>query len=82
LVAPAYVETPLDVGQAPPEVSPAVPVGPSAGATGAPATADAESDFAALMAELDKISGEFRKKSPKDGITGQGAESPKEGDKS
>jgi hypothetical protein len=81
-VAPTHVETAKDVGQGPPEVIPAV-TGGAAAATAAPATTGAESDFAALMAELDKISDEvFRKKPPKEGTNDQGAESAKEGNKS
>ena len=60
--APAYLETPEDVGQAPPTV--AVP----RGAAAAPAAAEeAEPDIDSLMAELDKISGEILKRAPKKG---------------
>jgi hypothetical protein len=80
-VAPAYVETPKDVGQAPPEVLPMSAAG-AAAATTAPAASGAESDFAALMAELDKISGEVQKKPTKTGTSDPDVESAKEGGKS
>lgn len=61
----AYTETPEDVGAA----MPAVGVG---GAVGAGA-AGGEPDIDALMAELDKISGEILKKPPKSGTGGSSA---------
>jgi hypothetical protein len=63
--AAAYVETPEDVGAAMPSVA-----GVAGGAAGAGAAAGApeeEPDIDALMAELDKISGEILKKPPKTG---------------
>ena len=66
--APAYLETPEDVGQAPPTVTAGKVAG--AGATGAAAGAaaeEAEPDIDSLMAELDKISGEILKRAPKKG---------------
>jgi hypothetical protein len=62
--APAYLETPEDVGHAPP----AVPVSKAAaGAAGGAAAGEAEPDIDSLMAELDKISGEILKRAPKKG---------------
>ncbi len=54
-----YIETPEDVGAAMPAMA-------GAGA-GAAAGAEGEPDIDALMAELDKISGEILKKPPKGG---------------
>lgn len=56
----SYVETPDDVGVAPPTLTP----GPAAAAATAPA-AEGEPDIDSLMAELDKISGEILKRTPK-----------------
>ncbi|MFZ0946402.1 MAG: hypothetical protein WAN54_21105, partial [Syntrophobacteraceae bacterium] len=78
---PAYIETPKDVGLAPPVIAAAVSGGEAAAAT-APVTTDAESDMAALMAELDKIGSEVVKKSPKTGTSGPEGESVKEEGKS
>ena len=66
---PAYLETPEDVGQAPPPVPPRPVVGAgAAGAAAAGAAAEeAEPDIDSLMAELDKISGEILKRAPKKG---------------
>jgi hypothetical protein len=73
--APAYLETPADVGRSLPSVPTGAPataaVGGAAGAAGAGAGAAAgegEPDIDSLMAELDKISGEIlkRPKSPPD----------------
>jgi hypothetical protein len=62
----AYVETPEDVASPPPAMSvPAAAVGAGAG-TGA-AAAESEPDIDSLMAELDKISGEILKRTPKKG---------------
>jgi hypothetical protein len=66
---PPYVETPEDVGHAPPVVSPPAAAG-AAAAVAAPAAA--EPDIDSLMAELDKISGEILKKPPKKGAGSQG----------
>jgi hypothetical protein len=64
--APAYLETPEDVGVAPPPV----PVSKAAAAAGAGgAAAEAEPDIDSLMAELDKISGEILKRTPKKGTS-------------
>jgi hypothetical protein len=59
----AYVETPEDVGTPPP------PLGtpPAAAGAGAAASAESEPDIDSLMAELDKISGEILKRTPKKG---------------
>jgi len=62
---PPYIETPEDVGRAPPTVTPQVP--PAAPAAGAAAGAESGSDIDSLMAELDKISTEILKKAPKKG---------------
>lgn len=65
--APAYLETPEDVGHAPPVV-PTTKVGEAAvpaAAGAAPAAGEAEPDIDSLMAELDKISGEILKRAPK-----------------
>jgi len=67
--APPYLETPEDVGHAPPTVAPAVtPVAPAAGAGEG---AESGSDIDSLMAELDKISTEILKKAPKKGADGK-----------
>jgi hypothetical protein len=79
---PVYLEAAKDVGQAPLDVIPSATVGARAATLEAPVGAGAESDFAELLAELDKLSGEVRKKSPKETTNDeQGAESAKEGDK-
>lgn len=77
--APAYLETPEDVGHAPPSVSPSDVAGVGAagiaGAAGGAAAAagaageSAEPDIDSLMAELDRISGEILKRAPKKGTT-------------
>lgn len=67
---PSYLETPEDVGHAPPpvEAPAAPPAAPAAGAAaGGAAGAEGTSDIDSLMAELDRISGEILKKSPKKG---------------
>ncbi len=65
--APAYLETPEDVGHAPPAV-PVTKGGAAAAGAGAGAAAgEAEPDIDSLMAELDKISGEILKRAPKKG---------------
>jgi len=74
-IAPAaaapYLEGPEDVGHAPPSLpaTPATGAGPAAAAAPPAAAAGAEggSDIDSLMAELDRISGEILKKSPKKG---------------
>jgi hypothetical protein len=58
--AATYVETPEDVGSAPPTLG--TPPGAPAAAG---AKAEAEPDIDSLMAELDKISGEILKRTPK-----------------
>lgn len=76
-----YIETPEDVGHAPPSVStpPRAAGAAAAGAGVAAGTAGAEGepDIDSLMAELDKISGEILKKAPAKkgggGQDGQGA---------
>jgi len=82
---PPYIETPEDVGHAPP----VVPSGRAAGtgaAVAAPAAAatagEAEPDIDSLMAELDKISGEILKKPPKKGTGGQSSDAAGDEDKS
>jgi len=66
-----YIETPEDIGHAPPPVAP-----PSAGGAAPPAGAaggaEPSSDIDSLMAELDKISTEILKKEPKKGTGGTG----------
>jgi len=62
---PSYLETPEDVGHAPPpvETPAAPPAAPAAGAAaGGAAGAEGTSDIDSLMAELDKISTEILKK--------------------
>jgi hypothetical protein len=64
--AAAYVETADDVGTAPPSIAaPAAAAGAGAGAA-----AESEPDIDSLMAELDKISGEILKRTPKKGTPG------------
>jgi len=64
--SPAYLETPEDVGHAPPEGATAGAAAAGAGAAGAAgAAAEGEPDIDSLMAELDKISGEILKRAPK-----------------
>ena len=62
----AYIETPEDVGHAPPDAT-TVAAGAAGAAAAAPAAAAAEGepDIDSLMAELDKISGEILKRAPK-----------------
>ena len=77
--APAYIETPEDVGHAPPSVGAppppaAAPPAGAAGAAGAAGGAEAGSDIDSLMAELDKISTEILKKAPKKGGDGKDAD--------
>jgi hypothetical protein len=79
--APAYLETPKDVGRAPPVIAPVVAGETAAAGTGS-AMSDTESDIAALMAELDKIGSEVVKKPPKTGTTGPDEEQAKEESKS
>ena len=66
---PPYIETPEDVGHAPPSVPPSG--APAGAAAGAAAGAESESDIDSLMAELDKISTEILKKAPKKGADGK-----------
>lgn len=72
---PPYVETPEDVGHAPPAVAPAAAVAAPPAAAGE-AAPQAGSDIDSLMAELDKISTEILKKAPKKGAGGKDAEEP------
>jgi hypothetical protein len=58
--SPSYVETPEDIGTPPPTLG-----GPAAGGAAAAGKAEAEPDIDSLMAELDKISGEILKRTPK-----------------
>ncbi|HTS33257.1 MAG TPA: hypothetical protein VMI55_04885 [Thermoplasmata archaeon] len=63
-----YIESPEDVGAAMPAVGMGAAAGAGAGAGAAAAGgAEEEPDIDALMAELDKISGEILKKPPKGG---------------
>jgi len=64
----SYLETPEDVAAPPPTLAPppAAVGGAAAAGTGA-AAAEAEPDIDSLMAELDKISGEILKRTPKKG---------------
>jgi len=72
--APAYLETPDDIGRTLPNVPTSPPAkagaaaGGAAGAGAAGTAAEGEPDIDSLMAELDKISGEIlkRPKSPTD----------------
>jgi hypothetical protein len=64
--ASAYVETPEDVASPPPDLAAPV-VGATGAAAGAGAAAESEPDIDSLMAELDKISGEILKRTPKKG---------------
>ena len=68
---PPYVETPEDVGHAPPSAG-------AAGAAAPPAWAEPGTDIDSLMAELDRISSDILKKAPKKGATAKGAEKPEE----
>jgi hypothetical protein len=64
--APAYLETPEDIGHAPPPGPAAKAAEVAAPAAAAPAAAgEAEPDIDSLMAELDNISGEILKRAPK-----------------
>jgi len=65
----AYMETPEDVGHAPPSIPPQAPP-PAAPPAGAAGGAEPASDIDSLMAELDKISTEILKKEPKKGSGG------------
>jgi hypothetical protein len=67
--APAYLETPEDVGQASPGG-----IHGAATPTPAPAAAGAEPDIDVLMAELDRISVDILKNPPKKGAKGKGEE--------
>jgi len=67
---PPYLETPEDIGTAPPSIGPRMPEG-AAGAAGAAAGAESGSDIDSLMAELDKISSDILKRSPKKGANGK-----------
>jgi hypothetical protein len=68
---PPYIETPEDVGHAPPAVPPMKPAAAAGAAAAAPAAAEGEPDIDSLMAELDKISGEILRKAPKKGAGGK-----------
>jgi len=80
--SPAYIETPEDVGHAPPSVStpPAAPAAPAAAA--AAAGAESGSDIDSLMAELDKISTEILKKAPAKGAGAKAADDAEDAGKS
>ena len=60
--AASYVEMPDDVGSPPPALG-----APPASAAAAAPPSEAEPDIDSLMAELDKISGEILKRTPKKG---------------
>jgi len=73
--AAPYLETPEDVGHAPPDVAAVGAAGAAgAGAGAAAAGAEGEPDIDSLMAELDKISGEILKRPPKKGADEENAE--------
>jgi len=61
---PPYLETPEDVGHPPPSVAPPAGAG-AAGAAAAPPGVEEGADIDALMAELDKISADIIKRSPR-----------------
>jgi hypothetical protein len=61
--SPAYLETPEDVGMTPPVVAGAAAGG--AAVAGAAAGAQSPEDIDSLMAELDRISNEILKRTPK-----------------
>jgi hypothetical protein len=73
-----YIETPEDVGHAPPSVAP--PAAAAAPPAGAVAGAEGGSDIDSLMAELDKISTEILKKAPQKGAGAKGGEEEAEGE--
>jgi hypothetical protein len=75
----AYLETPEDIGQVSREGIPAG-VGGAAAAVNVPAAGSAEPDIDALMAELDRISGEILKNPSKKGAKGKGGEPTGEDD--
>jgi len=83
--APAYLESPEDIGHTPPSVAPGtMAVGGAAvggAAVGGAAAAGAEPDIDSLMAELDKISGEILKKPSKKGKGGPEGDLPEEEEK-
>jgi len=72
-IAPAYLETPAEIGQGLPPA--AGTMGAAAGAGAVAATAEGEPDIDTLMADLDKISSEVLKRSTaKKGPSGTGTE--------
>jgi len=78
----SYIETPEDVGHAPPSVAPAAAPAAAAPAAGAAAGAgESGSDIDSLMAELDKNSTEILKKAPKKGADGKDADETDDTDK-
>jgi len=80
--APPYIETPEDVGHAPPTVTPPSTPPAAAPAAGAAAGgAEPASDIDSLMAELDKISTEILKKAPKKGASEKDVEDVDNADK-
>jgi hypothetical protein len=80
MAAPAYLETPKDVGQALPVTTPAMASG-AAAATTAPSAATSGPGIDDLMAELDQIGGEVQKRPPKAGTSDMGGKSAQEDDK-
>jgi hypothetical protein len=63
---PAYLETPEDVGMTPPVVAGAAAAGAVGAVASAPAAgAQSPEDIDSLMAELDRISNEILKRTPK-----------------
>ncbi len=80
--AAPYIETPEDVGHAPPAVGGPTAAAAAPAAAGAGAGAEAGSDIDSLMAELDKISTEILKKAPKKGADSKDAEGAEDTDQS
>jgi hypothetical protein len=73
-VAPAYLETPADVGHAPPPAPGTIGAAAGARAAAGAATGEPAPDIDSLMAELDKISGEILRRGPKKDAGGTGTE--------
>ena len=80
-VSPAYLETPEDIGHAPPGGFTVSPGGTASVATVPPA-AEAEPDIDVLMSELDRISVDILNKTTKKGKGGQGGGLTEESDTS
>jgi len=80
--SPSYLETPEDIGHAPPSVVTPATATPAEAAGGAAAGTESSSDIDSLMAELDKISTEILKKPPAKGAAAKGAEEAEDAEKS